>query len=95
MNYVPKPMDTSHIKLPPHLEDMIEKLAANVHENWALLRVAEGWKFGAERNDQRKQHPCLIPYDQLPETEKHYDRQTVLATIKTLIALGCRIEKDE
>ena len=93
--YSPNPVNTDHIQLPERLTELTEKIAENVHENWAAGRVREGWIYGSERNDRLKTTPCLVPYDQLPEVEKEYDRNTALETIKLIIALGYRIEKEE
>ena len=70
-----------------------EALARNVHEVWAATRIAQGWRFGPERNDARKEHPCLIPYEELPEEERTYDRQTALETLKLIEHLGFEIRK--
>ena len=72
---------------------MTEALAKNTHEVWAQERMAEGWRFGPERNDQRKEHPSLIPYEQLPEKEKVYDRNTAMETVRAVLALGYRVVK--
>lgn len=89
--YTPRPADTSKIGLPEGLAEISEQLAKNIHEVWAQQRLSEGWKYGRERNDERKEHPCLIPYEELPENEKEYDRNTALETIRFLIAKGYRI----
>lgn len=65
MGYTPEPLDTSNIKLPDGLEELIESLAKNVHEVWAAGRIADGWKYGSIRDNIKKEHPCLIPYDSL------------------------------
>ena len=65
MSYQPKPIDTSNIKLPEEIQELQEKLAENIHEIWALQRIQQGWTYGHERNDQKKEHPNLVPYDQL------------------------------
>ena len=92
MRYQPKPMDTSDVKLPGELRKLTEKLAENTHDIWARQRIAEGWTYGPERDDGGKKHPDLVPYSDLPESEKEYDRQTALETLKAIIALGYRIE---
>ena len=91
--YVPKPKDTSDIVLDDELLALTEIIAENVHEMWAKKRLSEGWRYGAERSDVNKTTPCLIPYDELDETEKDYDRSTALETIKLVISLGYSIEK--
>ena len=92
-NYVPQPMDTSDIQLPEELNVLIEQMAKNVHEVWALSRIKQGWRYGNERSDALKQHPCLIPYEELPEVEKAYDRDTALETLKLISKLGFKISK--
>ena len=92
--YKPNPIDTEKIKLPQELEVLTEKLAENVHENWAASRVAEGWTYGEKRDDRNKTTPCLVPYSDLPEIEKDYDRTTALQTLKLIISLGYRITKE-
>lgn len=90
--YYPKPIDTSNVKLIDELKELAELLARNVHDIWALGRINEGWTYGQERNDVLKQHPCLVDYDDLPESEKEYDRNTAMETLKMIIKLGWRIE---
>ena len=92
--YLPKPVDTTNVELPKELLALTEKIAENVHENWAVGRIKEGWTYGTKRNDCQKTTPCLIPYDQLSDSEKEYDRNTAIETLKLIIALGYKIEKD-
>lgn len=87
-----RPHDTSRISLPRELSELRERLARNTHAHWSALRVAEGWSFGPFRDDVRKQHPGLVPYEDLPESEKEYDRTTAMETLRTIVALGYRIE---
>ena len=94
-SYTPKPIDTGMIELPAELLALTEQIAEQVHEIWAAGRIAEGWTFGEQRDDARKQTPCLVPYAELPEAEKEYDRNTALNTLKMVLALGYRIEKAE
>ena len=92
--YIPHPKDTALIDLNEELGDLIETLAENVHENWAMRRLKEGWEYGIERDDTLKKHPCLVPYEQLSETEKEYDRKTVTETLKMVILCGYRIIRE-
>ncbi len=92
-NYVPQAMDTSDIQLSEELNVLIEQMAKNVHEVWAQSRIEQGWTYGNERSDALKQHPCLIPYEELPEVEKAYDRDTALGTLKLISKLGFKIIK--
>lgn len=91
--YKPKPIDTSDVELPADLQKLAEEIAKNVHEVWSEHRMKEGWKYGAERNDCNKTHPCLISYEQLPESEKNYDRATSQETLKLILKLGFSITK--
>jgi class 3 adenylate cyclase len=86
--YNPKPLDTSEIKITEEILMLTERLAENAHDVWARERKAAGWKFGLHRNDEHKEHPCLVPYQDLPESEKQYDRAAALETIKAVLALG-------
>jgi class 3 adenylate cyclase len=90
--YKPEPFDASRITLSREISDLRDLLARNAHENWAKLRMANGWRRGPNRNDAGKEHPGLVPFEELPESEKEYDRQTALETIKTLLALGYTIQ---
>lgn len=92
--YKPHPIDTSKIELPEELLELTEKIAENVHENWAAGRISEGWTYGETRNDSEKTTPCLVPYSLLSEVEKEYDRNTAIQTIKLIVALGYRLVKD-
>jgi len=91
--YIPHPLDTSQVELPSDLLELTELLAKNIHDIWAQQRLAEGWKYGATRNDERKEHPCLVAYEKLPENEKEYDRRTALETLKVTKKIGFKIEK--
>lgn len=90
--YTPSPIDTSDIQLSDDLEILIEEMAKNVHEVWAKSRIDQGWTYGPERNDILKQHPCLIPYEELPDVEKAYDRDTATSTLKLICKLGYNIK---
>lgn len=92
-NYKPQPIVTDDVVLPEELDGLIERIAENVHEVWAQGRMAQGWTYGPKRDDVFKQHPCLVPYRDLPETEKEYDRKTALGTLKLITKLGFCISK--
>lgn len=92
--YVPHPMDTSDVILPRELDALIEEMAKNVHEVWAQNRIKQGWTYGAERDDALKKHPCLLPYEELPEEEKIYDRDSAIETLKLITKLGFRMSRE-
>lgn len=91
--YKPSPVDTGKTELPKELLELTEQIAEQVHENWAAGRIAEGWTYGEVRDDVKKTTPCLVPYDELPENEKEYDRVTALQTLKLIVSMGYKIEK--
>lgn len=95
VNYNPQPIDTSDIQLPEELSPLLEAMAKNVHEIWAKERIAQGWTYGEERDDAQKHHPCLIAYENLPEEEKVYDRNTSVETLKLILKLGFNISKEK
>ena len=90
--YKPEPIDTSDVILPGDLLELTEKIAENVHDIWAVGRINEGWRYGEKRNDELKTTPCLVPYSELPESEKEYDRNTAFETLKLIVALGYEIK---
>lgn len=93
--YRPNPIDTSAVELSAELTHLTELLAENVHEVWAEGRIRDGWSYGPTRNDETKQTPCLVPYAELQDGEKEYDRSTAMQTLKLILALGYKIEKPE
>ena len=90
--YIPKPAEISDIQLPEDLISLSEIIAKNVHEVWAQKRIKEGWTYGGKRDDVLKQTPCLVPYDELPEIEKDYDRNTAMNTLKLIMKMGFEIQ---
>ncbi|MCR4965401.1 MAG: Ryanodine receptor Ryr [Bacteroidales bacterium] len=91
--YTPSPVDTSQVKLSDELMELAELMAENVHEVWSATRFAQGWTYGPERNDVEKKHPCLVPYEQLSEEEKIFDRNTSIETLKFIVKNGFEISR--
>jgi hypothetical protein len=94
LTYTPEPIDTSDVELTADIRQLTELLAMNTHNVWARERIAQGWRYGPQRDDVRKEHPGLVPYDELDESEKDHDRNTALETLKLIVQLGYRIERD-
>ena len=92
-NYIPAPIDLSDVVLPDSLLELTEAIAENTHEVWSQNRLSNGWTYGPKRNDAKLKHPDLIPYADLPEVEKEFDRATAINAIKLIVKLGYRIEK--
>lgn len=88
--YIPAPPKPD-VELPAELLELSEMIAKNVHEVWAESRIAEGWTYGPVRDDAKCETPCLVPYEDLPESEKDYDRNTALETLKLIVSLGYEI----
>ncbi|XP_033979617.1 ryanodine receptor 3-like [Trematomus bernacchii] len=90
-SFIPTPVETSQIVMPVHLDKVRDKLAENIHELWGMNKIELGWSYGKIRDDNKRQHPCLVDFSKLPETEKNYNLQMSTETLKTLLALGCRV----
>ena len=91
--YEPVPVDTSDIVLSEELLTLIERIAENIHDVWAVGRISEGWRYGTVKDPEKKTTPLLIPYTDLPDSEKEYDRKSVLETLKLIVKLGYEIQK--
>ncbi|KAJ7989095.1 hypothetical protein DPEC_G00315980 [Dallia pectoralis] len=91
VSYIPTPVETSQIVMPPYLEKVRDRLAENIHELWGMNKIELGWSYGKIRDDNKRQHPCLVDFSKLPETEKNYNLQMSTETFKTLLALGCHV----
>lgn len=92
-NYKPEPVDISDVELDKSLMELVEVMAKNVHDVWAETRIRDGWSYGPTRNDERKEHPCLVAYEELPESEREYDRNTAIGTLKLIHKLGFKVTK--
>ena len=89
--YTPTPISTEGVALPPELGSLVERLAENNHDHWARQRIEAGWTYGPQRDDVRNTHPDLVPYSELPEGEKEYDRTSVIETLMAILTLGYQI----
>ena len=87
-------IDLQHVALPEGIDELREAIAENAHDRWALERQSEGWTYGPKRDDSKLETPDMVPYSQLPESEKQYDRIMAEDTLKLLTALGYKIEKN-
>lgn len=93
--YIPSPVDTTNVVLPQELMNLAEEIAKNVHEVWSKNRMSEGWVYGPVRDDEKRETPCLVPYEELPEEEKAYDRNTAFSTLRLIVSLGFDIVKKQ
>lgn len=91
--YIPKPEDTSMVKLSDEIIEITEIIAKNTHENWAKNKISDGWTFDEKLDVGKKTHPCLVEYEKLAEEDKVYDRVTAMETVKLLIKMGYKITK--
>ncbi|MGB7789484.1 RyR domain-containing protein [Methanoregula sp.] len=60
-------------------ESEVEFLAEKEHERWVEERVRKGWAYGKDRDDQQKIHGCIVPWEQLSETQRQKDQNAVRA----------------
>jgi hypothetical protein len=95
VTYTPKPFDTSTVELPQTLGPLVELLAENAHDTWAQMRIAEGWRYGPCRDDVAQTHPDLVPYAELPDSEREYDRELAISTLKVVLGRGFKITSPE
>lgn len=86
--YRPQPIDISDVELPDELNELREAIAENAHDVWAAERQAQGWTYGPKRDDAKKETPCMVAYSQLPDSEKKFDRDMAMNTLKLLKKLG-------
>lgn len=86
--YDPMPIDLTDVNLPQELMELREAIAENAHDVWAMERKAQGWTYGPCRDDQKKETPCMVAYSQLPDSEKEFDREMAMNTLKLLVKLG-------
>lgn len=91
--YKPQPIDLSDVELPKEILELADLISKNVHEVWSENRIKEGWTYGEKRDDKLKTNPCLVPYEQLSDEEKAYDRNTAFETLKLITKLGYKLEK--
>ena len=85
--------EPSAVELSPELLILADMLAKHVHDAWMRVRISEGWSYGPQRDDGRRTHPCLVPFDQLSEADKECDRQVTRATLRAMKMLGFEIVK--
>lgn len=93
--YNPKPIDLSDVELTEDLNELREAIAENAHDVWAAERQAQGWTYGPHRDDDKKETPCMLPYSQLPDSEKKFDRDMAMNTLKLVKKLGYDLIKRE
>lgn len=93
--YIPQPIDTTGVELPAELMELADVIARNVHEVWAQARIREGWTYSNKRDDDKRQTPCLVDYDELSDEEKAYDLNTAFETLRLITKLGFKIVKSE
>ena len=93
LDYNPRPIDLEDVELSTDLIELREAIAENAHEVWADQRQEEGWTYGPQRDDEKKETPDMVPYSMLPYSEKEYDRRMAFDTIKLMKKLGYSIIK--
>ena len=71
----------------------IDRLAKREHERWMEERQEMGWRFAPDRDNARKLHPSLLPWENLPASEKEKDRAVIRNLPKLIDAAGLRLRK--
>ncbi|MDO5131621.1 MAG: RyR domain-containing protein [Eubacteriales bacterium] len=89
----PTPVDTSDVILPEELFTLAEKIASNIHDARIPGEIPRDRIDGTEKDQGKKLNPALVPYSQLPESEKEYDRKTAMETIRLIVKMGYTITK--
>ena len=92
-NYIARPVDLTDVELPEEVLALTEYIAENAHEEWSRQRFAEGWVYGAKSDKDNLVSPDLIPYCELLDKEKQYDRKMAMDTLRLLYKMGYVIEK--
>lgn len=92
-SYEPHPIDLADVPLSDDLQELREAIAENAHEVWAEGRRREGWTYGPRLDDAKKEHPDMVQYNLLPESEKQHHRDIAMNTIKLVKKLGWDISK--
>ena len=93
--YDPQPIDVTEFPLEGDVKELIEAIAENCHDIWARERIDDGWTYGEKRDDDHKKHPDLVPYSDLTEEEKKYDRKMAQGTLELIQRLGYKIVKEK
>jgi hypothetical protein len=70
--------------------DELEELSRAEHDRWMAAKLVQGWTYGPARDDARKLHPDIVPYDDLSEAIKDLDREQVRIMARLLAASGKR-----
>lgn len=96
--YAPHPSRLfESIEIDADIEEIGEGIAEYTHDVWAERRFKQGYVYGPENNSDKKKGPLtnkdLVPYSELPESEKILDRESYQGAIKMLIHSGYHIEK--
>ncbi len=88
-----RPAPAAAAELPKELLPLVEALSERAHDAWAQQRFDDGWRLGPTRDDAKKEHPNLVPYEALSEPDKDYDRVMIRRTLGELVALGYTVAK--
>ena len=91
--YIANPADLDSVQLPENILALREYIAENVHEDWSHQRMAEGYVYAEKTDEKNKTNKDLVPYCELLDSEKQYDRDMAYNTLRMLYKMGYVIEK--
>jgi hypothetical protein len=79
--------------LPDFTDPEVERMAELEHGRWNIERLRDGWRFAKTRDDSRKLHNYIVPWEALPEDIKDYDRAAVRAFPEILAKAGLEVRR--
>jgi hypothetical protein len=74
-------------------QEETEHLSGLEHERWMTEKLEDGWRYGEQRDDAKKHHPSLVPYDELSESEKEKDRDTIRQIPEILSGIDFQVSR--
>lgn len=90
--YEPRPYPVESIIVKGAPERAVDAICSELHDAWAHEKQAAGWVWSPFRSNRRFQHDCLIPWTFMTEKQKENERVSVLTMIRTIMAMGYKIE---
>ncbi|KAA3679890.1 ryanodine receptor 2 [Paragonimus westermani] len=93
--FIPKPVDTTQIRLPNTLHTLVDRFAQHCHDSWALELIEQGYTYGPVVDEGKRTHPNLCSFNNLPQHEQVRYIHPVTDTLKAMLAFGWSIDADD